>query len=125
MIIVPKPGGDAGAVREAIRTGDWSAVSERDLMAWREAPIAGNEITLTPEQSEAFERELAETPLKLEPGTVEELPSGTSMKFLSGSAFLAAIHGVDGMENPHLSDLSWLRDLLRRARNAGAIQALQ
>lgn len=38
LIIVPKPVGNAEAVREAVRTGNWSAVSERDLLAWRDAP---------------------------------------------------------------------------------------
>ncbi|MFC6776975.1 hypothetical protein [Methylobacterium gregans] len=38
LIIVPKPDGNAEAVREAVRTGNWSAVSERDLLAWRDAP---------------------------------------------------------------------------------------
>lgn len=50
LIIVPKLRGNVDAVREAVRTGDWSAVSERDLMAWREVPIPGNEIALMPEQ---------------------------------------------------------------------------
>lgn len=39
--------------------------------------------------------------------------------------FLAAIHGPDGIEHDQLSDLGWLRLLLRSAQNPGAFQALQ
>lgn len=38
LVIVPKMRGNPDAVREAVRTGNWSAVSERDLLAWRDAP---------------------------------------------------------------------------------------
>lgn len=41
LVIVPKPVGNADAVREAVRTGNWAAVSERDLLAWRDAPLPG------------------------------------------------------------------------------------
>ncbi|WP_311274028.1 hypothetical protein [Methylobacterium sp. WCS2018Hpa-22] len=87
LVIVPKPSGNAEAVREAVRTGNWDAVSERDLIAWREAPLA---------------------------------PEGANAEVVQ-----AAIHGVDGMEDPQLSDLSWLRDLLRSTQNPGAFRALQ
>ncbi|QEE39912.1 MULTISPECIES: hypothetical protein [unclassified Methylobacterium] len=39
--------------------------------------------------------------------------------------FQAAIHGEDGLEDPRLSDLGWLRELLRSTQNPGARQALQ
>ncbi|MET7242928.1 hypothetical protein ABZT49_06125 [Methylobacterium sp. EM32] len=44
LIIVPKPVGNAEAVREAVLTGNWSAVSERDLLAWRDAPLPGEAV---------------------------------------------------------------------------------
>lgn len=43
----------------------------------------------------------------------------------SAAVFFDAIVGPDGRDCHHLSDLGWLRDLLRAARNPGAFAALQ
>lgn len=67
LVIVPKPVGNAEAVREAVRTGNWSAVSERDLLAWRDAP------------REEGAAPVAGASEPLQPGNVFELPPGTEI----------------------------------------------
>ncbi|GJD72707.1 hypothetical protein [Methylobacterium goesingense] len=62
LIIVPKPTGNAEAVREAVRTGNWTAVSEKDLLAWREAPVQGLDIVLDEEGERAI-KAAAEAPV--------------------------------------------------------------
>ncbi|MCJ2089895.1 hypothetical protein MKK88_28480 [Methylobacterium sp. E-005] len=42
----------------------------------------------------------------------------------SAAVFFDAIVGPDGRDCPHLSDLGWLRHLLRAAQNPGAFAAL-
>nr|WP_137830194.1 hypothetical protein [Methylobacterium sp. L1A1] len=68
MIIVPKPCGNAEAVREAVRTGNWASVSERDLLAWRDAPLPGEAVPAV------------EAPVALVPGNVQTLPPGTEIR---------------------------------------------
>ncbi len=68
LVIVPKPAGNAEAVREAVRTGNWSAVSERDLLAWRDAPLPGEAVPVV------------EAPVMLVPGNTMELPPGTEFQ---------------------------------------------
>lgn len=68
LVIVPKVRGNADAVREAVRTGNWSAVSERDLLAWRDAPLPGEAVPVV------------EAPVMLVPGNVLELPPGTEIR---------------------------------------------
>lgn len=86
--------GRTAKISEAVRTGDWSGISDWDWRAWVGAVHAGYV-------------------------TKETVAVGVE------ATFLAAIHGVDGLENPQLSDLSWLRDLLRSVQHPGAFRALQ
>ncbi|GJD79568.1 hypothetical protein [Methylobacterium gregans] len=97
------PEGSAARIGEARRTGDWSDVTDADWKAWVN---------------------VLRDSVPLEPGNVIVLPPGTRVG-VTPEEFLAAIHGEDGLEIRDLSGLSWLRDLLRSARNPGAIQALQ
>ncbi|MET7242885.1 hypothetical protein ABZT49_05910 [Methylobacterium sp. EM32] len=68
LVIVPKVRGNADAVREAVRTGNWSAVSERDLLAWRDAPLPGEAVPVV------------EGPVTLEVGNILTLPPGTEIR---------------------------------------------
>lgn len=99
LVIVPKPVGNAEAVREAVRTGNWSAVSERDLLAWRDAPReepvpTGRVVDVTHVKEDGTAetvrhteyRQRAKETVTLEVGNVLTLPPGTEIR----SADLAA-----------------------------------
>ncbi len=130
LIIVPKPRGDVEAVREAVRTGDWSAVSERDLMAWREAPIPEAEVEPKPigkdpaevlRQQEAERRRaegLGVIDRNLKPSQAEpeddEPESDTWGVCARLAGDMASVHGcrveLSGPDDPHLP-LTYYDDL--------------
>lgn len=99
LVIVPKPVGNADAVREAVRTGNWSAVSERDLLAWRDAPLPGEAVPtgrvvdVTHTQEDGTDETVRHTEytqrpketVTLEVGNVLTLPPGTDVRAADAS----------------------------------------
>ncbi|KTS34217.1 hypothetical protein NS228_05310 [Methylobacterium indicum] len=99
LVIVPKPVGNADAVREAVRTGNWSAVSERDLLAWRDAPReepvpTGRVVDVTHVKEDGTAetvrhteyRQRAKETVTLEIGNVVTLPPGTDVRAAGASS---------------------------------------
>lgn len=93
LVIVPKVRGNAEAVREAVWTGSWSAVSERDLLAWRDAPLPG----------EAAPAD--EAPVALVPGNVMALPPGTELR-AADAEVPCAEHDDWGLRNGAADDFA-------------------
>lgn len=93
LVIVPKVRGNAEAVRKAVRTGNWSAVSERDLLAWRDAPLPG----------EAAPAD--EAPVTLVPGNVMALPPGTDLR-AADAEVPCAEHDDWGLRNGAADDFA-------------------